>query len=128
MKPIRSLEELNKFREEIAKEREHPGSLKRTQLTVGMGSCGIAAGALDVWEAIETQVKDKRFKHIVLAQTGCMGLCSHEPTLEVAVNDAPKVTYGHVTPEIVRRILQEHVLGGNVVEEYVVDTTPFPTI
>jgi len=128
MKTIRSLDELNQFREEIIKEREHQASLNKTQLVVGMGSCGIAAGAMDVWKTLEAQVKNDRFKDIVVSQTGCMGLCSHEPTVEVTVSDSPKVTYGHVTPEIVKRILQEHVLSGKVVEEFVIDTTPFPTI
>ena len=128
MKTIRSLEELNKYREGILKEKEHQAGLKRTHLIVGMGSCGIAAGATDVWKAIESQVKDDRFRDVAISQTGCMGLCSHEPIMEITVNDSQKVTYGHVTPEIVKRIFQEHILGGRVVKEFVVDTTPLPTI
>ncbi len=128
MKPIRSLEELNQFREEIVEEKKRQASLKKTQLVVGMGSCGIAAGARDVWEAIQAQVKNDRFKDVHVAQTGCIGLCGDEPIVEVTVDDNSKVTYGHVTPEIVKRILQEHILSGKVVEEFVVDATPFPTI
>jgi NADP-reducing hydrogenase subunit HndB len=128
MKTIRSLDELNHFRAEIAEEKKRQAGLGNVQLVVGMGSCGIAAGALDVWNAIERQVKAGHLADVVLSQTGCIGLCSHEPMLEVTLKDAPKVTYGRVTPAIVDRILKEHILGGKVVEEFVVDTTPFPTI
>jgi NADP-reducing hydrogenase subunit HndB len=128
MKTIRSLEELNRFRDEIVEKKNQQASLKKTQLIVSMGSCGIAAGALDVWKALESHVKDERFANVAISQTGCMGLCGHEPTVEVTVYDAQKVTYGHVTPRIINLILQEHIIGGKVVEEFVVDTTPFPTI
>jgi NADP-reducing hydrogenase subunit HndB len=128
MKTIRSLDELNQFRDEIVEEKKRQAGLGKVQLVVGMGACGIAAGALDVWKAIEQQIKAGHLMDVLLSQTGCIGLCPHEPILEVTVKDAPKVTYGRVTPEIVNRILKEHVLGGKVVEEFVVDTTPFPTI
>jgi NADP-reducing hydrogenase subunit HndB len=128
MKTIQSLEELNQFREEIIEEKKHQNEQKKTQLFVGMGSCGIAAGAMDVWKTLEAEVKDEAFKNVAVSQTGCMGLCGHEPTVEVIVYDSQRVTYGHVTPKIIKLILQEHIIGGKVVDEFVVDTTPFPTI
>ena len=128
MKTIRSLDELNHFRDELIEEKKRQAGLGKVQLVVGMGTCGIAAGALDVWKAIEQQVKAGHLENVLLSQTGCIGLCRHEPTLEVTLKDAPKVTYGRVTPEIVNRIFKEHILGGRIVEEFVVDTTPFPTI
>jgi NADP-reducing hydrogenase subunit HndB len=93
-----------------------------------MGSCGIAAGALDVLHEIENQIKAHNLKDIVVSQTGCIGLCKHEPILEVSMDDTPKVTYGKVVPELAKRIIREHILGGKVVEEFVIDATPFPTI
>jgi len=128
MKTIRSLEELSQFRDEIIQQRKHDSRLEKVRLVVGMGSCGIAAGASDVWMAIEQEVRQAGSKNILVSQTGCIGLCKHEPILEVTVHEGTTVTYGHVTPDAVRRILREHVLGGRVVEEFVVDTTPFPTI
>ena len=128
MKTIRSLEELNKFREEIIEKKNQQASLKKTQLIVSMGSCGIAAGAMDVWKTLEAEVKEEGFKNVIISQTGCMGLCALEPTVEVIVYDSQKVTYGHVTPEIIKLILQEHIIGGKIVDEFVVDATPFPTI
>ena len=128
MKTIRSLDELNQFHDEIIEAKKRQAGLGKVQLVVGMGTCGIAAGALDVWKAIEQQVKTGHLDDVLLSQTGCVGLCRHEPTLEVTLKDAPKVTYGRVTPEIVNRIFKEHVLGGKIVEEFVIDTTPFPTI
>jgi NADP-reducing hydrogenase subunit HndB len=57
-----------------------------------------------------------------------MVLCKHEPIVEVIRGNKPKVSYGGVTPGIAKRILQEHVLEGRVVEEFVIDTTPYPTL
>jgi (2Fe-2S) ferredoxin len=97
-------------------------------VTVGMGTCGIAAGALEVFRALKGEIEAHQIKSIVLKQTGCIGLCAHEPILEVTVGTAPKVSYGRVDPQMVKRIVQEHILKGNVVQELVIDTTPFPTI
>ncbi len=99
-----------------------------TYVTVGMATCGIAAGALDVLRALEDEIKAYHLNDIVITQTGCIGLCRHEPILEVVVGDAPKVAYGKVVPDMVKRIVREHILDGKVVEEFVIDTTPFPTI
>ncbi|HUH98024.1 MAG TPA: (2Fe-2S) ferredoxin domain-containing protein [Anaerolineales bacterium] len=128
MKKIRSVQDLNQFREEIIEEQKRVASLGKARLVVGLGSCGIAVGALDVLHAIEAHVKADHLNEVIVSQTGCIGLCSLEPILEVTTGDGARVTYGKVTPAIVDRILREHVLGGKVVQEFVIDTTPFPTI
>jgi NADP-reducing hydrogenase subunit HndB len=64
----------------------------------------------------------------VLTQTGCVGLCGHEPIVEVAVGGAPKVAYRKVDPEMVKRIVREHILEGKTIQEFVIENTPFPTI
>lgn len=128
MQTIRSLEDLNRFREEISEEMCHTASPDRIQVTVGLGTCGIAAGALDVLRVIEQQIHKAGLKGVCLSQTGCIGLCRHEPIVEITLGEAPKVTYGRVSPETAERIVREHILDGRVVEELVIDTTPFPTI
>jgi (2Fe-2S) ferredoxin len=128
METIRSLEDLNRFREEISAEKCHTASSDRIRVTVGLGACGIAAGALDVLKAIQEQLNNAGLKDVCLSQTGCVGLCRYEPIVEIALGEAPAVTYGRVTPEAARRIVREHILGGSVIEELVIDTAPFPTI
>ncbi len=49
-------------------------------------------------------------------------------SLKWLVGDAPRVAYGKVDPAMVKRIVQEHILEGRAVEEFVIDITPFPTI
>lgn len=128
MKTIRSLEDLNRFREEVIEEKRRKAGLGNIQIIVSLGSCGIAAGALDTLEAVQQLVEDDKIKNVAVSQTGCIGLCKYEPLLEVIAGDAPGVLYGNATPEVVKRIIREHVIGGKVVDEFVIESTPFPTI
>ena len=128
MNKIQSLEDLQKFREQIIEEKRRKASAGKVELIVTLGSCGIGAGALDVLQAVKAQVKADHLDDALVSETGCIGLCHHEPILEVAIGDHPRVTYGHVTVDAVKRIVREHVLDGKVVEDYVIDATQFPTI
>lgn len=125
---ITSLDGLSRLKEELVEKRNREASRGIAYVTVGMGTCGIAVGALDVFRALEDEIKAHKLNDLVVTKTGCMGLCSHEPIVEVIVGNTPKVAYGKVNPEVVKRIVKEHVLEGKVVEEFVIDTTPFPTI
>ena len=128
MPKITSLDALNRLRVELIMKRNREAYRGHVRVTVGMGTCGIAAGAQEVFRALEDELRSHALKDITLSQTGCMGLCRHEPIVEVTAGDAPKVSYGRVTPELIKRIVREHILDGNAVEEFVIDTTPFPTI
>ncbi len=128
MPKITSLDALNRLKVELIMQRNQEAYRGHVRVTVGMGTCGIAAGAQEVFRALEDELRSHALKDVALSQTGCMGLCRHEPIVEVIAGDAPKVSYGRVTPEMVKRIVQEHILDGNAVEEFVIDTTPFPTI
>lgn len=128
MPRITSLDELNQFRVELVMKRNQEAARGRIHVTVGMGTCGIAAGALEVYRALEAGIIAEHLEQVTLSQTGCLGLCSHEPIVEVAIGAQPKVSYGKVTPVMVGRILQEHIKEGKVVNDLVIDTTPFPTM
>ncbi len=125
MSKITSLDELSKLKEKLLTQRNQNHSVV---VAVSMGTCGIAAGALDVLCILNDEINSHHLKNIIVVQTGCIGLCGHEPILEVIMGDAPRITYGKVTPDVVKRIVQEHILNGNAVEEFVIDATPFPTI
>ena len=128
MKTIRSLDDLKQFREEVLETQKRKASLGNIQVHVSLGSCGIAAGALETLKAIQQQLESQRLKDVSISQTGCIGLCKNEPIIDVIIGTAPKVTYGKVTPEVARRIISEHILDGKVVEEFVIESIPFPSI
>jgi len=123
-----SLDELLRFRDVLIETQHQTDSRELTQIKVGMASCGIAAGALEVFRALEEEIRTHDLHEIVLTQTGCLGLCRHEPIVEVTIGRAPKVAYGKVDAAAVKRIVQNHILEGRVVEEFVIDETPFPTL
>lgn len=125
---IQSLEDLDKFREQIIAERARQSQDAGTRITVGLGTCGIAAGAMEILSVLQEHTQELDLKNITVTPTGCIGLCRHEPIVEVTVGTSPKVTYGRVSAEAADRILHEHILGGKIVEELVIDTTPFPTL
>lgn len=120
MSTIKSLEDLKKARDEALKKRELKATSGAIQVIVGMGTCGIAAGARDAMKTILEAIEKDNISGVIVTQTGCIGLCEKEPIVEVIVGEQPKVTYGKVSPEIARRIMQEHVVDGNVVNSNVI--------
>jgi NADP-reducing hydrogenase subunit HndB len=120
MSAIKSLEDLKRLREEALEKRRVKTESGSTQVTVAMGTCGIAAGARETMKAILNQIEEQNLSGIVVTQTGCIGQCEREPIVQVVVGENPKVTYGKVTPEIARRILSEHVLAGKPVQDFVI--------
>jgi NADP-reducing hydrogenase subunit HndB len=121
MSAIKSLEDLKRLREEALEKRKVKTSSGSVQVTVAMGTCGIAAGARETMKAILNEIETKDLSGIVVTQTGCLGLCEREPIMQVTVGENPKITYGKVTPDAARRILTEHVLEGNPVREYLIE-------
>ncbi|HXW01343.1 MAG TPA: (2Fe-2S) ferredoxin domain-containing protein [Anaerolineae bacterium] len=117
---VKSLEALKQLREEALAKREAKTTAARAQVIVGMGTCGIAAGARETMKAILKVIEEENLSGIVVRQTGCMGLCEWEPIVEVMLGDQPKVTYGKVTPERAKQIMQNHVVGEKVVTEFVI--------
>ena len=116
---MKSLEELRKLREELQKEMLARNSKGKTKIVIGMGTCGIAAGAREVLQAVLQEI-EKRKLDVVVSQTGCIGMCEKEPLLDVQLPGKDRITYGNVTKEDVQRIIVEHVINGNIVEDLVV--------
>jgi NADP-reducing hydrogenase subunit HndB len=114
---IKSIEELKRIREEALEKRKVKSASGSAQVIVGMGTCGIAAGARETMKAILHVIEARQLEGILVTQTGCVGLCEREPIVQVVIGEGPKVTYGKVTPEVAVKILNEHVQGGRLVEE-----------
>ncbi|HSO26665.1 MAG TPA: (2Fe-2S) ferredoxin domain-containing protein [Anaerolineales bacterium] len=120
MSTIKSLDDLKRLRDEALAKKRIKTESGETQITVAMGTCGIAAGARDTMKAILDQIEERELSGVLVTQTGCLGLCEYEPLVQITTKDTPQITYGRVTPEIAARLVQEHVVGGQVVPDYVV--------
>ena len=90
------------------------------RVVVGMATCGIAAGARPVLAAFTEEVSKRNLQNVTIAQTGCIGICQYEPVVEVFVPGEQKVTYVKMTAEKAARVVEEHIVGGNVVKEYTI--------
>ncbi len=117
MPKLKSLEDLKRLREEAQKDLKV--RLKTgTTITVGMGTCGIAAGARETMQAILEELQ-KRGIDAHVTTTGCIGMCSKEPLVDIEQAGYPRVTYANVHPDMVPRLIEEHLIKGNLVEEWV---------
>jgi len=95
---------------------------KNFVVIVGMGTCGIAAGAKKVFNAFFDEIeKHEELGHITVKQTGCMGLCNVEPTVDVKVAGMPDTIYGKVDADVVKRIVNDHIKQKKVVTDHVID-------
>ena len=122
MPTVKSLEDLKKIREEALKKRDIKTSESRVQIIVGMGTPGIAAGARDTLKEFLSIIEEKGLTDISIRQTGSFGLDAMEPVVKIIIGDAAPVTYGKVTPYAARLIMEQHILGGKIVEANLIPT------
>ena len=119
---MKSLAELQAIREKtlnrinLRKEDE----AEATRVVIGMATCGIAAGARPVMLAFMDEIQKRQLAHVTVSQTGCVGMCRLEPMVDIIVPGKEKVTYVHVKPEMVPRIVAEHIVNGRPVQEYTI--------
>ena len=90
------------------------------RVVIGMATCGIAAGARPVMLSFLEDIKEKDLQHVTVSQTGCIGMCRLEPMVDVILPGQEKVTYVKVKPDMVDRIVKEHLIGGTPVAEYTI--------
>ncbi len=121
MPTVKSLDDLKKIRDEALKKQQLKETTGKTEVIVGMGTVGIAAGARETLKAILDTIEEDNLSDIVVRQTGNIGLDSFEPIVQVVLPGKEKVTYGKVSPEMARRIMEEHVVGGEIVKEYQIE-------
>jgi NADP-reducing hydrogenase subunit HndB len=122
MPKLKSLDELRRLRDQAQsdiKTRVETG----TTIVVGMGTCGIAAGARDTMRAILEELSERSIEAHVTT-VGCIGMCVREPLVDIEQAGKPRVTYGNVTRDKIPRLIEEHLIKGGVVEEWVVGRLP----
>lgn len=121
MPTIKSLDDLKRIREEALKKQELKTSSGKTEIIVGMGTVGIAAGARETLKAILDYIDHNNLENIIIRQTGNIGIDSYEPVVQVILPGAEKVTYGRVNPEIAKVIMDEHVVNNRIVTNYKIE-------
>lgn len=117
---MKSLEELKKLRDESKKNLEMRDTNKKIRIVVGMATCGISAGARPVLQTLIEEVDKNNLNEVQVVQTGCIGICRYEPIVEVYKPGEEKVTYIFVDSRKAKRIISEHIIDGNVVNEYTI--------
>ena len=116
---MKTLEDLKALREKLKadmKVRQNDG----TKIIIGMGTCGIAAGAREVMSAVLNELAVRKLNDVQVQQTGCISMCEKEVLVDIVRPGEPRITYGKVKPEDVKKIIAEHVVNGRIVEEMVV--------
>ena len=118
MPKLKTIEDLKKLRSEAQsdlKVRLETG----TKITVGMGTCGIAAGARETMHAILEELKKREIEAHVTT-VGCIGLCASEPLVDIEQAGHGRISYGNITADRVPRLIEEHLINNRVVEEWIV--------
>jgi NADP-reducing hydrogenase subunit HndB len=117
-----TLQELRAMREKGQKAMDRRvGGDKSIEIIVGMGTCGIAAGAKEALNAFVDELNSKDIRNVVIKQVGCMGFCHSEPTVEIKMTGMPDIIYGNVDAEVARTIVHSHILEKRLVDKHVFD-------
>jgi len=120
--PKLKVEDLQKIREAArasVRLRQGAGEVK---VTIHMDDCGIAAGARDIVKTLLGELEKRKIANVTVTISGCAGRCKQEPMATVEVRGQEPVTYVSLDREKMRRILEQHVLGGNVVKDYLLSS------
>ncbi len=119
MNKIKSLDDLRKIKHDLAsgmnirEKSNSPESL--VQIRVGMATCGIAAGARSVMNALIEKIEKDKIPAIV-TQGGCMGYCYAEPTVEVKKPGEDPLVFSFVNEKIAVEIIEKYVLKGELID------------
>ena len=115
-----TLDDLRKKRDEARKNIYLREGKYKSKVIVHMGTCGIAAGARGIVSAFLKEIEALTTKDVMLTTSGCAGLCSMEPMATVELLNSPSVKYVKLTPDKVKKIFKEHILGGKIVKDYAI--------
>jgi len=114
---VKSLAELEEIRKNTLDQIKMRTNKEGIRVVVGMATCGIAAGARPVMNALVEEIGKRRLRDVSVTMTGCIGVCRLEPIVEVYDADGSKVTYVKMTPEKAARVVAEHIVNGRVCQD-----------
>jgi len=110
--------DLERIRDKVRKTSALRLGKARAKVTIHMGTCGIAAGARGVLSAFMEEIDKAKIKDVIVTTSGCAGLCSREPMATLEITGEPPVKYVDLNPDVVKQILHEHIINGNIVKKY----------
>ncbi|NLK21462.1 MAG: (2Fe-2S) ferredoxin domain-containing protein [Epulopiscium sp.] len=120
MAKIKSLDELKSLREQYKSKvnlREKGDKIeKMIQVRVAMATCGIASGARDVMNTFIEEIDTQKLENVIVSQTGCMGYCYAEPTVEVTIPEKEPVVFGDVTKQRAKEIVEKYIKQGELLD------------
>ena len=116
MPKLRNVDELTSLRDRKRQEMRTLDATS-TRIIVGMGTCGIAAGARETMDAIRRELEQRHIGATV-SIVGCIGICVKEPVVDIQQAGKPRVTYGNIVADRVGRLIEEHLIQGRPVREW----------
>ncbi len=118
MKSLAELQEIkNRVSQQVSLRKDREDGIR---VVIGMATCGIAAGARPVMNAFMEEISKRGLSDVTVTQTGCIGMCRLEPIVEVFLPGEEKVTYIHMNPEKVSRVVAEHIINKRPVAEFTI--------
>lgn len=120
---MKSIEEIKAIRDKMQAQilnRDNTDEEKETRIVVGLATCGIAAGAVPVFNTFVEEVQKRRLSNVKVIRSGCLGMCKLEPMVEVYVPGEEKVTYVYLTPDRAKIVMEKHILNGKVCSEFLI--------
>jgi len=115
-----TLDGLKNMKKKALEEQNLRDGEKDWKVTVHMGTCGIAAGARDVLQALLDELNVRKTNNVMVVQAGCVGMCEQEPIITVQHLDDTPVKYAKLNNEKVRTIVAQHIVNGSPVEDYMI--------
>jgi len=116
--PRLKIEDLERISEQQKKAMSLRAGAGRVKITVHMGTCGISAGARKIMSQVMSCVEKSGASDIIVTTSGCAGFCSREPMITVEIIEQAPVKYVDLDEKKLNRIFEEHVMKGNIIEEY----------
>ena len=113
-----TIDDLKKIKQDTAKSNSLREGGATVKITVHMGTCGIAAGAREVMNALMEELTESDRSDIRVVASGCMGMCSSEPNVTVEIQEAEPIVYQKMDPNRMRQVFKRHVLLGEVQTDF----------
>lgn len=118
---MKSLEDLKAIREKALNDINIRKDEFEYRVVVGMATCGIAAGARNVMNALMEEISKRGLNNVSVTQTGCIGYCSLEPIVDIIDSKGNKVSYVKMDAEKVVKVVSSHLVNGQIIQEYTID-------
>ncbi len=115
---MKSLEDLQRLRDEALKKMNVRYIKGGYRIQVGMGTCGIASGAKQVLQGFIKELSARNITNVVVTQVGCMGECAYEPMAEVIDENGQSFVYCTINDRIITEIIESHLLNNIPIVKY----------